>query len=116
MTETPVPAARNVDSTDTGVAATDLPSYIEDATGLPEASPTTPRVEPAAPPELTSPEAAAASWLAAWCPIDPHRNPDAVSAAIHAAMTPAGWAQFTATPGQAMASGVPGVTASCDAP
>lgn len=116
MTETPVPAATTVDSTDTSVAATDLPSYIADATGLVAASPTAPRIEPPASPDLASPEAAAASWLAAWCPIDPNRNPDAVAEAIRAAMTAAGWAQFTATPGQATADGVPGVTASCDPP
>ena len=31
-------------------------------------------------------------------------------------MTVAGWAQFTATPEHALASGIPGLTATCDAP
>ena len=56
------------------------------------------------------------SWMAAWCPIDPHRNPDALAAGIRAVMTTEGWAQFTATPGQTLADTAPGVTASCDRP
>ena len=31
-------------------------------------------------------------------------------------MTDAGWAQFTATPEHAVSEGVPGLTATCDAP
>ena len=31
-------------------------------------------------------------------------------------MTPAGWEQFSATPGQLMTEGAPGMTASCDEP
>ena len=117
MTETPVPTAPSVDSTDTLLAATDLPSYLSDTTGSADTKAATPKNEPPlASPELTSPQAAAASWLAAWCPIDPHRNPDAALAAIRAAMTDAGWAQFNATPEHSLASGVPGLTASCDAP
>jgi|GEM_PF-6179637 len=115
MMETPVPAATTV-STDTRAAATDLPSYIAEPTSWPDAAATAPQVTPAAALDLTSPEAAAASWLAAWCPIHPHRNPAAVAEAIRAAMTDAGWAQFTATPEHALASGIPGLTASCDAP
>ena len=57
---------------------------------MPDASATAAQVAPAAAPDLTSPEAAAASWLAAWCPIDPHRNPAAAAATIRAAMTDRG--------------------------
>ena len=55
-------------------------------------------------------------WMAAWCPIDPHRNPNALAAELRAVMTTEGWAQFTATPEQALADTAPGVTASCDRP
>ncbi len=116
MTETRVPAATPVDEADTSMAATDLPSYITDATGLEGASPAAPKNEPFATTDLMSPQAAAASWLGAWCPIDPNRNPEAAAAKIRAAMTDAGWAQFTATPEHALAEGIPGLTATCDAP
>ena len=117
MTQRSVPAPTTADSNDTSVAATDLPNYITDATGSADTTATTPKNEPPlASPDLTSPEAAAASWMAAWCPIDHNRNPDAAAAKTRAAMTVAGWAQFTATPEHALASGIPGLTATCDAP
>ena len=68
------------------------------------------------PVDLSSPEAAAVSWMAAWCPIDPHRNPEALAAGIRGGDDPEGWAQFTATPGQILADTAPGVTASCTTP
>jgi hypothetical protein len=65
---------------------------------------------------LDSPEAAAGSWLAAWCPIDPNANPEDVQARIRAAMTAAGWAQFGAGSGSTVAGAVAGATATCDPP
>ncbi|MGS0684590.1 hypothetical protein ACVBEQ_05475 [Nakamurella sp. GG22] len=65
--------------------------------------------------DLTSPETAAARWLAAWCPIY-HRSPIEVAARVRSVMTDAGWAQFTATPGQTAPSHEPGAAASCDTP
>lgn len=65
---------------------------------------------------LASPEAAAESWLAAWCPIDPNSNPVEVRTRTRAAMTAAGWAQFTAGSGSAMAGAIAGAIATCDPP
>ena len=112
MSLTP-PATPAQDSADTGSAATDLAAF--------ESEPTTAIAgligpQPALAVDLTSPEIATVSWMAAWCPIDPNRNPDALAAVIRAVMTTEGWAQFTATPGQSLADTPPGVTASCDRP
>lgn len=65
---------------------------------------------------LASPEAAAESWLAAWCAIDPNPNPEEAQGRTRAAMTAAGWAQFTAGSGSTMAGDVAGATATCDPP
>jgi hypothetical protein len=99
---------------DTRYAATNLPTYEAEPTTLAVAADNAPMS--AAGVDLTSPEAAAVSWMAAWCPIDPHRDPDALAAGVRAVMTTDGWAQFTATPEQAPADAAPDVTASCDRP
>lgn len=65
---------------------------------------------------LASPEAAAESWLAAWCTFDPNANPEDTQARTRAAMTAAGWAQFAGTSGSTMAGAVAGATASCGTP
>jgi hypothetical protein len=100
----PLPAA------DTVSAATELALYEPDPTAPGPAGAST------AAPDLGTPEAAAASWLAAWCPADANQDPDAVAAGIRAVMTADGWAQFTATPGQLMVNTAPGTAASCDPP
>jgi len=65
---------------------------------------------------LASPEAAAESWLAAWCPFDPNSNPEDMRGRIRAAMTAAGWAQFAAGSGSTMTGAIAGATATCDPP
>jgi hypothetical protein len=65
---------------------------------------------------LASPEAAAGAWLASWCPIDPNSSPKQVQARTRAAMTAAGWAQFTAGSGSTVAGAIAGATATCDPP
>jgi hypothetical protein len=107
-------AAPTQNPADTGSATTDLPTYESDPTTPGIAAESTPQPAPAV--DLETPEAAAVSWMAAWCPIDPHRDPDSLAAGIRALMTTDGWAQFTATPEQAPADTAPDVTASCDRP
>ena len=99
------PPRRSQDPADTGSAATDLPTYGSDADHSAIAADAAPQPAPAV--DLTSPEAAAVSWMAAWCPIDPHRNPDALAAGLREVMTTDGWAQFTATPGQTLGDTAP---------
>jgi hypothetical protein len=100
--------------TDTGSVATGLAIYEPDPTtsgitGLTTASPSVGV-------DLATPEAAAASWLAAWCPADANQDPDAVAAGIRAVMTADGWEQFTATPGLLIEDFAPDTAASCETP
>jgi hypothetical protein len=99
---------------DTGPAATELAIYEADPTELGITGVTA--ASPGLGVDLSTPEAAAVSWLAAWCPADATRDPNAVAAGIRAAMTADGWAEFAATPGQLMLDAAPGTTASCDTP
>ena len=111
MSLTTSPTTPAVESADTASAPTDPPGTGSMWIISPNATGTVPAV-----PDLIWPEGAATSWLAAWCPFDPTANPDTVEQRIREAMTPAGWEQFSATPGQLMTEGAPGMTASCDEP
>jgi hypothetical protein len=114
MSLTTTTAAPSQEPADPGSAATDLPTYESDPTTLVTAAEPAPQRSSAV--DLGTPETAAVSWLAAWCPIDPQRSPEALAAGIRAVMTTEGWAQFTATPGQTPADPAPGATVSCDRP
>lgn len=103
------PTAPTVESADTASAASDPPGTGSVWVISPDVTGTIPAV-----PDSIWPEGAAASWLAAWCPVDPTANPDTVARLVREAMTPAGWEQFSTTPGQLVTEG--GMAASCDEP
>ena len=114
MSQTPTAPGPPHVAAGTGSEATDLPRFEPDLTTSVATRPSAPgSVSPAV--DLTSPETAAAAWLATWCPID-HRSPDDVATRVRSVMTDAGWAQFAATPGQTVPDPRPGVAASCDTP